>query len=102
MITSSHSTGRNPAAGFARTAAVAAALLSAVAGSGSLVAADPEVLVLEGDVAGAHDPAAIREGDTCYVFTTGGRPGRGILPIRSSKDLRRWTLAGQVFARLPE
>jgi arabinan endo-1,5-alpha-L-arabinosidase len=36
------------------------------------------------------------------VFCTGGRPGTGVIPIRTSTDLRRWTLAGYVFEKLPE
>ncbi len=64
--------------------------------------ANPQVLALEGDLERVHDPAIIREKDTYYIFSTGGRPGSGILPIRCSKDLRRWTLCGHVFDRLPE
>ncbi len=39
-----------------------------------------------------HDPCIIRDKDTYYVFSTG--PG---IPIRRSKDLIHWELAGRVF-----
>jgi arabinan endo-1,5-alpha-L-arabinosidase len=58
-----------------------------------------EILELEGDI-GVHDPVIIRQGDTYYVFCT-GRGGGGIIPIRTSKDLRHWTLSGSVFRQLP-
>jgi len=55
-------------------------------------AKDPEVLKLEGDVEGVHDPVIIRQKDTYYVFCTGGgRSGGGIIPIRTSKDLIHWS-----------
>lgn len=47
-----------------------------------------EVLALEGDVGGTHDPVAIKHGGTYYVFVTGGRSGQGIIPIKTSTDLR--------------
>jgi arabinan endo-1,5-alpha-L-arabinosidase len=62
----------------------------------------PELLTLEGDIERVHDPAIIKEKDTYYVFCTGRRPGGGIIPIRASKDLHRWTPAGAVFEQLPE
>ncbi len=62
----------------------------------------PQWLPLEGDLEGVHDPAIIKERDTYYVFSTGGRPGQGVIPIRASRDLRHWTLAGYVFDKLPE
>ncbi|MHC4435881.1 MAG: arabinan endo-1,5-alpha-L-arabinosidase [Planctomycetota bacterium] len=50
-----------------------------------------------------HDPAVIRQGDTFYLFSTGGRRrGPGIIPIRCSRDLFNWTLCGSVFDKLPE
>lgn len=56
-----------------------------------------------GDVEGVHDPVAIKEGATWYVFCTGGgRAGQGVLPIRTSPDLERWTSAGWVLDRLPD
>ena len=63
----------------------------------------PELLTLEGDIERVHDPAIIRENDTYYVFCTGRRPGGGgIIPIRTSKDLHKWTLSGTVFDQLPD
>ena len=61
-----------------------------------------DVLPVEGDVAGVHDPAAIREKDTYYLFSTGGRSGEGVIPIRTSRNLRTWKRAGFVFDTLPE
>lgn len=51
---------------------------------------------LEGDIDHVHDPAVIKEGDTYYLFSTGAG-----IPIRCSKDLRRWTLCGRVFVKVP-
>ena len=45
----------------------------------------------------------IKENDTYYVFCTGGRNGSGVLPIRTSKDVKTWTRTGFVFPdSLPE
>lgn len=66
------------------------------------LAAEPAMLSLEGDVDGVHDPVVIKHGDTYYLFSTGGRPGQGVIPIRTSKDLRRWSLSGYVFEKLPD
>jgi len=64
---------------------------------------DPEILKLQGDVEGVHDPAIIRQKDTYYVFCTGGgRGGAGIIPIRTSKDLIHWTNAGMALPAIPE
>src|ERR1041384_3479742 len=63
---------------------------------------NPEVLALSGDTEGVHDPVLIKQDDTYYVFCTGGRAGVGMIPIRTSKDLRNWTLSGYVFEKLPE
>jgi len=80
-----------------RRLAVCAAVATLVAGAGKR----PELLGLTGDVEGVHDPAIIKEGASYYVFCTGGRPGAGVIPIRTSKDLRAWTLSGSVFESLP-
>jgi arabinan endo-1,5-alpha-L-arabinosidase len=63
---------------------------------------EPRLLTLEGDIERVHDPAIIKDRDTYYVFCTGRAPGGGIIPIRESKDLQRWTLSGAVFDKLPE
>ncbi|MBZ5617511.1 MAG: arabinan endo-1,5-alpha-L-arabinosidase [Acidobacteriia bacterium] len=68
---------------------------------GTAASKDPEVLQLTGAVEGVHDPVIMKEGDTYYVFSTGGRPGTGVIPIRTSNDLRAWALAGYVFEKLP-
>ena len=77
--------------------AVMLLLLSGAAVAGS----PPQALKLDGDVAGAHDPSMIREGDTYYVFTTGRTKSGGQLAIRCSSDLTNWRLCGQVFASVP-
>ena len=61
-----------------------------------------EVLALDGDVSPVHDPVVIKEGSTYYVFCTGGRAGQGVIPIRTSTNLRTWKASGYVFAALPE
>ncbi len=65
-------------------------------------AATQQLLELEGDVAPVHDPVAIKERGTYYVFCTGGRNGHGVIPIRTSTDMRTWTAAGFVFDTLPD
>jgi arabinan endo-1,5-alpha-L-arabinosidase len=87
---------RNPA-----RPVVYAMLAGFVACANLLADSSPQVLKLEGDVAPVHDPAVIKERDTYYVFSTGGRSGQGIIPIRTSKDMRRWKMAGYVFESLP-
>ena len=85
-----------------RARAFTAVIAAAVAGSAALLAqAAPQVLELKGDVAPVHDPVVIKERDTYYVFCTGGRRGEGVVPIRTSKDMRTWTMAGHVFESLP-
>jgi len=61
----------------------------------------PEVFQLEGDLR-VHDPVIMKEGDTYYIFSTGGGRRSGIIPVRRSKDLYNWTLCGHVFDKLPE
>jgi beta-xylosidase len=63
--------------------------------------AGPELLTLEGDLEGVHDPAIIRQGSTYYVFVTNGTPGN-LIPIRCSPDLQHWMLCGHVFDKLPD
>ena len=78
-------------------AAAVAALALAIPGR----SAEPQVLALEGDLEGVHDPVIMKQGGTWYVFSTNGSPG-ALIPIRCSPDLRRWTLCGHVFDQLPE
>ena len=57
---------------------------------------------LAGDIAPAHDPAIIRQGDSFYLFTTSQeRDGKGLIHIRTSKDLVNWTRAPSIFAGMP-
>jgi arabinan endo-1,5-alpha-L-arabinosidase len=58
------------------------------------------MLDLDGDLR-VHDPAIIRDGNTFYVFSTGGRRRGGIIPIRRSRDLYHWSLCGDVFDTMP-
>jgi len=62
----------------------------------------PRVLHLEGDIDRVHDPCIIKCKDTYYVLSTGGRPGEGVIPIRTSNDLTHWTKKGFVFRTLPD
>ncbi len=61
----------------------------------------PQAFNLEGDIAGAHDPSIIREGDTYYVFATGKAPGGGQFAIRCSTNLTNWKYCGRVFDAVP-
>ena len=64
-------------------------------------AAEPQLLELTGEL-GVHDPVMIKAGDTYYLFATGGRRGRGIMPIHTSHDMREWTRGGFAFEQLPD
>lgn len=75
---------------------ILALLLMAAAPSSS-----PQLLPLQGDVEGVHDPVICKENGVYYVFSTGRKPAPGAIPIRCSPDLRRWTLCGKVFDTLP-
>ena len=79
----------------------AAALLMAAGLTAAARSAGPALLELEGDVDGVHDPVVIRDKGTYHVFSTGGRPDTGVVPIRCSADLRHWSLCGNVFDVLP-
>ncbi len=62
---------------------------------------EPVRLNPSGDIS-VHDPAVIKDGDTYYMFCTGGGRHGDIIPIRTSKDLINWKRAGCVFDKLPE
>jgi arabinan endo-1,5-alpha-L-arabinosidase len=63
----------------------------------------PQVLQVDGDVAGTHDPSIAKAGDTWYVFATAtGRNHQGELPVRCSKDLHRWKECRCVVPSVPE
>ncbi|RSV50394.1 arabinan endo-1,5-alpha-L-arabinosidase [Sphingomonas sp. ABOLD] len=77
--------------------------LLAAAGGAAASAPRPVPLVLEGAVAGVHDPAILKDGDTYYLFATGHLgSAQGLLPLRTSTDLRHWTLRGASFPALPD
>jgi arabinan endo-1,5-alpha-L-arabinosidase len=57
---------------------------------------------MTGNITPVHDPCIIREGDTYYVFcTTMNADKKAQIPIRTSKDLVKWELAGYVFPNIP-
>jgi arabinan endo-1,5-alpha-L-arabinosidase len=79
------------------------AVAAAVIGCGALLAqTEPVVFKLEGDIAPVHDPSVIKQGDTYYVFSTGGKSEQGIIPIRTSKDMHTWKLSGYALRALPD
>jgi arabinan endo-1,5-alpha-L-arabinosidase len=83
-------------------AALSAALLPGLSYVDGAALAFQQILTLSGDVAPVHDPAVIKEGSTYYVFCTGGRSGRGVIPVRTSADMRAWKPAGFVMDALPD
>jgi arabinan endo-1,5-alpha-L-arabinosidase len=86
------SPGRFAAAGVVAPIVV---FLAAVAVSrGTAAPGPPQLLKLQGDI-GVHDPHIVKAGNMYYIFSTRGE-------IRSSKDLRTWTLSGRLFDKLPE
>ena len=66
------------------------------AGAPTLPSTDPEMLPTNGAVQQVHDPDAVKDGDTYYLFST----GTGI-SVRTSPDLLNWKNAGSVFASKP-
>jgi arabinan endo-1,5-alpha-L-arabinosidase len=102
-MTSARGALRRPALSRSSLATLAlVAPLASLFHASALPAVAQQVLALSGDVAPVHDPTAIAAGGAFYVFSTGGRPGQGVIPIRTSTDLRAWKPAGFVFSTLPE
>ena len=66
------------------------------AGMGGEAGDASDTLSLSGAFTHVHDPDIVKDGDTFYLFST----GEGV-QIRTSKDLRYWVGAGQVFAEKP-
>jgi arabinan endo-1,5-alpha-L-arabinosidase len=57
---------------------------------------------ISGDITPVHDPSIIKQGDTFYLFTTSQeKEGRGLIHVRSSKDLATWKREPPVFAGMP-
>ncbi|WP_419804584.1 arabinan endo-1,5-alpha-L-arabinosidase [Terriglobus sp.] len=78
---------------------------SALAGmclASSAKAQEPHAYTLTGDIAGAHDPSMIRDGNTWYVFTTGKSADGGQFGVRCSSDLQQWQNCGHVFDAIPQ
>jgi arabinan endo-1,5-alpha-L-arabinosidase len=68
----------------------------------ALAQQNPPGIETTGDVAPVHDPAIIKAGDTWFLFTTGQAADKtGLLPMRTSTDLKNWTWRGPVFAEIP-
>ena len=62
-----------------------------------------QVIKVEGDVQGTHDPSIIQDGDTWYLFATTTEPhAAGELPIRCSPDLHKWQRCGYVLPGIPD
>ncbi|AUW59640.1 arabinan endo-1,5-alpha-L-arabinosidase [Sphingobium sp. SCG-1] len=72
----------------------------AVASSGGAQSRDAPTLNsrITGDISPTHDPVIAREGDTYYVFSTGGR----YILSRTSKDLVHWTAGKPLIGELPD
>ena len=81
---------------------VVLALIVGFASADRAVGQEPRAIPVVGDVAGAHDPAMIREGKTWYVFTTGRAADGGQLGVRCSDDLVTWKHCGHVFDAVPQ
>jgi arabinan endo-1,5-alpha-L-arabinosidase len=65
--------------------------------------APAQVIPVEGEVQGTHDPSIIQDGDTWYVFGTATEhPRDGELPIRCSHDLHQWQRCGYVLSGIPD
>lgn len=80
--------------------AAAIVLLAAGAASAGALASPqqaPRMLPVSGNVSPVHDPVLAKHNDAYYLFVTGGRNGRGVLPIRRSPDLLHWEQTGFVF-----
>lgn len=57
---------------------------------------------MRGNYFPVHDPCIIKHGDTYHLFSTGQtNDATGLLPWRTSKDLREWKLQGKVFDAIP-
>jgi arabinan endo-1,5-alpha-L-arabinosidase len=85
-----------------KPAVLSIALCCSVAFALPAHAQQPHAYDLQGDIAGAHDPAIAREGKTYYVFTTGKASGGGQLGIRCSEDITHWRDCGSVFDAIPQ
>lgn len=62
----------------------------------SLLLATPAAFGQQGQVQHVHDPVIAKDGDSFWVFSTGGR-----IPCRTSKDLVNWRAVGDTLDDLP-
>jgi arabinan endo-1,5-alpha-L-arabinosidase len=59
-------------------------------------------IALTGATSSVHDPAILADGGRYYLFTTGNAGNAaGLLGLRTSDDLRDWTLRGGSYVALP-
>jgi len=87
-----------------RTALIPVALLAAAAAGGiGWSQSTPSLNArMAGDISPVHDPAIQKQGDTYYLFSTSQEhEGKGLIHVRTSKDLANWTRAAPVFAAMP-
>jgi arabinan endo-1,5-alpha-L-arabinosidase len=93
---------------FSRRAAMQGTLLAGLSITLPLEAARadaPQAInpKMNGSISPVHDPSAIRQGDTYYVFSTNLGGGAGAqIPWRTSKDLLTWDKGGYIFSDIPE
>lgn len=74
---------------------LSAAVAPASASASTDIALRAMIPAIQGNIA-AHDPTLIKEGNTYYVFSTGGG-----IQIRTSTDLSTWTYQRTVFSKIP-
>lgn len=90
---------------FVRLAALSALAIASTAGSQTAPAPGSPASLndrIAGDITPVHDPAIIKQGDTYYLFTTSQeKENKGLIHVRSSKDLVTWTREPSVFAEMP-
>lgn len=84
---------------------LAVSLLAALAAGGvgwSQSAPVPLIDQITGDISPVHDPAIIKQGESYYLFSTSQEhEGKGLIHVRTSRDLVAWTRADPVFPTMP-
>jgi arabinan endo-1,5-alpha-L-arabinosidase len=75
--------------------------LALAAAAWPLVAQEPEILAVAGDISPVHDPAVIRAGGTYYLFASNRFAGK-LVPMFCSPDRRQWAVCGNVFDAVPK
>jgi len=78
-------------------------LITALSAGQASDVSSAQVIPVQGDVQGIHDPSIIKDGNTWYIFSTRtGDASEGELPIHCSQDLRAWKSCGSVFKAVPD